>query len=664
MLKRSGRFAVRCIYIIIALIPFLPLCLVGQEEPSLAVTVIAVTDFAHEKDSDANIKLSQEIDNAAERVRDFFQTNYKVPARVLKAHDDTTYSELRYFLFDDLPSDTRRVQIIFVISHGVEQTYYNSPANSELFIATSDTDPQKVVSTALRGGDLLQGISHLQNGTSTFLFLDTCESAAIGSFAAKLATLFNAVTSSSRTMVLASSLDDQFSYKARFTEALINVWRSPVAGKCSATRKEMASTLANAIRQLDPLSPASAQDVSLAIPYDIDANFCVEWFSTGGALLIIRNPSHNSLFVGFSPDDTDQGVTEIHDGVIPIPLSRSSYKMIISRNRDLSVVDDRISETSLDFTKDFVRTLDVADGLTNHDPEALASTDKETADLLESWGPGASEAIVELRQRAQSEYTEAMQQNDQKLQSLAERLTQSQQMIADAKLEVQADLDGAKVAASDLAKKSGSGTAIGSNEAEVSIAGIANQREDISESSRKANSAQAKLDQSLGKLSYAEGIASSQETAITKLREKDVNDRRESNKNLTSLVNSRLLQDSKKQISEIVRANLSSLGSFQQTTRGTMLQISGDDALKPAEIRKLADFLDQNAAITMELEYVIAGNTRSSAEYQSTAEKKVRAIRDQLGKFAIPSARVIVRGYGFQGAASKQFSLVFSPTRN
>ncbi len=404
---------------------------VAQEEPALAVTVIAVTSFKHGPDSGSNLKISQEIDAAAEHLRAFFEKHYKVPVRVLKSPEQTTSSAIRTFLFDDLPYDSRRVHLLFVLSHGMAKSYPNSPANSELFIASSDTDDQQPEAGAIRGEELLSGIGHLANGTSAFLFVDTCNSAAIGSFAARLSDLATSQATLSRTMVLASSLEDQYSFNARFTEALLRVWSSP-EGRCSATARDISSTLAAAMHQVDPASHATAQDVSLALRYETVRDFCVESFMTSHALLILSNASYNSAWVSFTPDDSDIGVINVPPrSVVPVLLSRSSYKIVISKNSDPGVVPDRFSEVNLDFTGDFVKVQPVTEvpSVEARDPEVLAATNQKAADLLEAWESTSRSAVLALRLTAKAAYEESLRQNEKQIADLSASLPASRQDI-------------------------------------------------------------------------------------------------------------------------------------------------------------------------------------------------------------------------------------------
>jgi hypothetical protein len=640
----------------------------GQEESGLAVTVIAVTHFAHGPDGASNEKIGQEIDAEAEHVRTFFEKNFNVPVRVFKSDKQTTSEAIRSFLYKDLPSDTREVQLLFVLSHGMARSYPNSPSNTELFIASSNTDSATPEANAIQGNELLSAVGHLQNATSAFLFIDTCNAGAIGGFAAKLANAAVDQASLSRTMVLASSLEDQFSYKARFTEALLRVWSTP-SPQCSATPKDIANTLAMAIKKIDPTICSTAQDVSLAIRYATERDFCVESFTSGQALLILTNPTYNTLWAQFVPDDSANGQVQVPArGVAPVLLARKPYKVIVRNSSGPNGTANLVSEASLDFSKQYVQTRPL-DSISASDSEPnalLAAAYKNSASLIESWNHSDPVSVKLLREKAKSAYMVEIGEAHQKLATQSVDVARTRQELDIARVKLNQDTQSVNKSTEMMAANAteARGKSIGSiasltSESSTSTPESSTSR--IDDSAKTAITARTTLDHSLASVGEKEQSLVAQEERLTQTQLLIGEDQKALSDLSLAIEKARIVEVRKRSIADSVSKDLAAVGDVKQTSRGASLSVR---VIGRKDLKKIAEIISKDNSIALELEYTVTGNAKSSAEYQAGAEKQLKEIKDQLLKLGLPAARLAVRGFGLQGESGKEYHLVFSPSQS
>ena len=240
----------------------LALCTVpafSQQVPSkkLQVVIIAVSRF--DDDGWDNPQLQMSIEKSANDLEQFFRKRFPdaelhlltdIPQKQphtgstsagntsSKVNFPTTTAAIRDFLrgeFHTFADGT--VTLFFILSHGKPETSPNPNFNQDLLIVTSDTSQSNPNAKALSvAQDLITEFARLKSPNSIVLaFLDTCYSGAAVSLNMRLTTTV-AETYGLRFMVMASSLSESQSYKATFSEALLDLWNKASGRELHSTR--------------------------------------------------------------------------------------------------------------------------------------------------------------------------------------------------------------------------------------------------------------------------------------------------------------------------------------------------------------------------------------------------------------------------------------------
>jgi hypothetical protein len=354
----------------------------AQDTKQLRVTVIAVTEF-----DDAQLRNKELIDgitSATQALQLFFQAQYGVTPRVFQSHDDTTAQAIRKWLFYDLSRDSEKsIHLVFILTHGIGYQYSGSTIfKNELFLATSDTKSDDYFGIAIRGSELIDAFQRLAKGSSAFLFLDTCGSGSIDNSGISQLLQADSV-SATRMMILAASMAEESAFRARFTSALLQIWRfpDPAPNDCHSGDKNIAAYVNKRMDAFQRLDPKFSQNVSVVFPYSSD--FCIESFGSQSALALLANPTDEELKLAIvlNKDPRDTITLRVKaQSVEPIVLRRDAYAIDVRPVFDSS---SRIpGNLSLDLSSDYVQYLSLYPG----DSLTTALSQHKAALYAAEWG--------------------------------------------------------------------------------------------------------------------------------------------------------------------------------------------------------------------------------------------------------------------------------------
>jgi hypothetical protein len=351
-----------------------------QDEKQLRVTVIAVTEFDDKRLAEPT--LITNIKEATQELDQFFEKQFAVTPRIFSSRDETTAQALRKWLFYDVSRDTSQtINAVFILTHGIGYQYAASTQfKNELFLATSDTNSDDYFGVALRGSELVDAFERLNRGSSAFLFLDTCGSGSIYNtgIAALLAT-----ADSTRMMILAAAMPDESAYRARFTKALLSIWESPpqpAPYDCHSGDPGIPNYV-NQVMNKDPVAASLHQSVSLVSPYTSD--FCIESFTSEGALALIGNPTDEPVKVSvrLARDSNDVIPVQLKaHSVVPEMLRREAYTISTEPVFDTSPL--KPTSVNLDLSVDFVQYVPLYSAA----PYASALAKQKAAEYADEWG--------------------------------------------------------------------------------------------------------------------------------------------------------------------------------------------------------------------------------------------------------------------------------------
>jgi hypothetical protein len=368
------------LFLALPVVVVLPQSMVCQDEKQLRVTIIAVTEFDDQRLAEPT--LIANIKDATQKLDQFFEKQFAVTPRIFSSRDETTAQALRKWLFYDVSRDTgQTINAVFILTHGIGYRYAASTQfKNELFLATSDTNSDDYFGVAVRGSELVDAFERLSRGSSAILFLDTCGSGSIYNtgIAALLAT-----ADSTRMMILAAAMPDESAYRARFTKALLSIWQSPpqpAPNDCHSGDPGIPNYV-NEVMNKDPVAANLHQSVSLVSPYTSD--FCIESFTSGGALALLGNPTDEpvkiSIRLARDPNDVIPVPLKAHS-VVPEMLRREAYTISIEPVFDTSPL--KPTSLNVDLSVDFVQYVP----LYSATPYASAVTKQKAAEYADEWG--------------------------------------------------------------------------------------------------------------------------------------------------------------------------------------------------------------------------------------------------------------------------------------
>jgi hypothetical protein len=297
------------------------------------VTIFAVTDFSQSGSGLNNPGLSRAIDKASRDVVDFFREAYGVEAEVIA---NPTAARIRRWLFQELPLQRDNpVHLVFVLTHG--HRLAEGREVPTYLLAGSDVDTNDWAGTGVRGIEFIEAMTNLPKRHSLFLFVDTCHA---GGFKSAVAdAIFNIADDARALYVMAASTASASTYDARFTRALLNVWRRRASRPCTdllAFRTAVQDEMRSLGTSLEPEFPW--------VVFSFDKAFCGSAFGAELGLAFLYNDGKDHAFVDILDASMPGGKSvistarEIARGRINGELlAHNSYRLSAWENNNSSV---------------------------------------------------------------------------------------------------------------------------------------------------------------------------------------------------------------------------------------------------------------------------------------------------------------------------------------
>jgi hypothetical protein len=260
----------------------------ATDDTQLRVVILAVNDF-DETSTYRDHDLDADLLSAGQDLANFFRQNYKISPEFLYKRAETSSTALRAWLPNYFNTTQRAITLFFILTHGEGSfTPAETAYNSELYLATSDASKGTITSVGLKArAELLSYFRMLPNGSSVFLFIDTCDAASIGSEGLKRE-LNN--DQDHKMMILAASKANKKSYQARFTRTLQRLWevKSP---PCTHGETDIESLVTSSMDKFYPLNVPTDQTQEVKMVKAYTQDFCLESFGPDQSLLLVGNPS-------------------------------------------------------------------------------------------------------------------------------------------------------------------------------------------------------------------------------------------------------------------------------------------------------------------------------------------------------------------------------------
>jgi hypothetical protein len=180
--------------------------------------------------------LLQSFEDRCDAVKKYFEArlgsaNVKVDQYCTK--ELTTRESLRRLFTIDIPRfSANTVTLLFIMSHGEQIEFQNGFVASDVELITSDTritddgedgDGERRFTSILVGSEMLTWLESAPRGSTILTFLDFCHSGAAASLSTSLTQVIQQQFGL-RSLVVSSSLPSDDTYKALFTQALLDLW--------------------------------------------------------------------------------------------------------------------------------------------------------------------------------------------------------------------------------------------------------------------------------------------------------------------------------------------------------------------------------------------------------------------------------------------------------
>jgi len=386
----------------------LPCPVAADDARKIHVVIVAVPHFAIE-DYNNDVVLSSFAERC-DGLKTYFQQHLgkdNVDVRQYCTAPLTTRDSLRHLFSVEIPSfSANTLTFIFIMSHGESAQFGNDLLKQDLELITSDTTTsdtphdskhEREYSSILFGSELMAWLERAPARSTILIFLDTCHAGSAASVSARLIG-FLQQQFGIRTLVIASSLPSDESYRALFTKELLELWNS---GEC-LNQDTLPSDIHDKMKTEAPL------EGSEGLPYYVvryQGPLCLGNFGEDRRLLFLyagqdaeQNPFQFDVFE--QSDGTQKSI--FHDKqlsytYLTIPLDSKKYVINVRRGAQQIgqwPVDLTSSESSLIWFDDSASPDDVGKF-----GEVMVRTSEEN-------GSSASE-LAELRQKTVAAYLAA-----------------------------------------------------------------------------------------------------------------------------------------------------------------------------------------------------------------------------------------------------------------
>lgn len=322
---------------------------------NLNVYIVAVSEFAVDWTGGKGEALSAEIETAGREVAEHFCRNFpKARVRLYDTPEETAHEALVGSLRQEFRYRAgRRLNLLFVISHGFKWTSGNTRMSGDLAIATYDT-PRPILGdvpedrTIKVARELFQWISDMESGSVVLAFIDTCFSGAADS------ALLNSVkaqieNNGIRALLVASALSEERAYNAAFSRALVDYWSDDTINEF-CTEFDDNDWIAEIQSKMREVVPIEFDGPSVLLEYK--GELCADTFDKHNSILLVYNAlpidiSYQLLNADF---DVFRSGTFKRDDATVIRLNQGTY-YLRSRN-----VPELPAET-IDFSSNRVHEL-------------------------------------------------------------------------------------------------------------------------------------------------------------------------------------------------------------------------------------------------------------------------------------------------------------------
>lgn len=367
---------------------------------SINVVIVGVTQFDDSRWF--NPTLSASIDKAVEDLRDFATRSLNANVVLLTAPGDTRSDRLLRLARQELRTlSADSVTLVFVLSHGAVLPAHPGE-DADVLIAASDTpyrdDPDAISrdKALLLRHDLLNSVWSVRHG-AVFFFIDTCYSGAAADWES-VTKAFQAYRGGGvHLMCLAAATAIAKAFKADFTEALVQAWKTAGNEQCHQPYQAR-DFLHHLMLGLDSdLGPNDAHP-TLVVPYYGD--LCLESFSTRQSIVFFYNNSNRDLTVSIERPDEPAFLRQPDlppEMSTAVPLQRVAYNVRLFEDNAL-----RGAEV-LDLTGDAARVV-IVGGAESIASVARAYEAAAGSSAAETLAPEVADA---LRVRAYSAYVAA-----------------------------------------------------------------------------------------------------------------------------------------------------------------------------------------------------------------------------------------------------------------
>jgi hypothetical protein len=277
-----------------------------------------------------------------------------------------SHDEIRALLFDRLtriPLDS--LVFFFVLSHGVKAVYpATTSGHIDLFIAASDTQPDALAASGIRGSEFFEAMLRMSPRTRTFLFVDTCNA---GALAPSRDLFASARTQGYSAFAVLASGSDETAYAADFSHQLL--------AKLAASQSSCLTghDLVESVNKSLGTSNSKQRGESL-VDYD---GPCIN-VAVGSGLLLISNPRDEQVQVAISDGATKQVVSTVTVSantvmsVVPLPRRHWTGRVLAGPDHE-----DHIGDLDADLQQ-YAATLYV----TPHDDVTVSAASVRQEEVL------------------------------------------------------------------------------------------------------------------------------------------------------------------------------------------------------------------------------------------------------------------------------------------
>lgn len=409
MIPQSLKNAIKCTLVALLVGIFLCPNALSQTiaQKKLEIVILAVTEFEDHRWDNPQLQLG--IAKSSADLQKYFADHFpKAEVHLLDSKEQTKFGSIVSFMQDDFPKFANgNVTLFFVLSHGIADNHPNPNFNQDLLIATSETDKSTHTKALSVAKNLVPAFAGLDTpGSIVLLFLDTCYSGAAEGL--NLQTMAAAGENYGlRMMIMASSLSEAQSYRATFSEALLDLWSTSFRSSACTDPQQAPSQLRRFIAtRLKPQSLKPTEGFpEVIVPFH--GRLCLESFAAENGLFVFLNARPEAVAAtilsnGKPIDEFWFPLPLQNNKVVPYQAPRDHYTVVIEENDG----SQQIETLPVDLTEEPVTFVPIGPANTKQ----LANGFEKAADYAASAGLPHLESIS-YQKRALATYALAGDQD-------------------------------------------------------------------------------------------------------------------------------------------------------------------------------------------------------------------------------------------------------------